>query len=220
MSECINIVTPVYNAQKTLRECIKSVLNQTAENWNLFLVDDGSTDGSGTICDEYANKDPRITVLHQTNRGCYEARETGIQRAIETQGGYIAFLDADDRLPENVIEIYTNYIKKYNADIICGRLKRVWKKIPINDRFIPECFQGKSPRVYKSEEFLSELSLSYFGVSNYPVSLCAKCFKTSLASEVKKMGISKNVTHFFGEDLIRTLPMSLNAKNILITKKR
>lgn len=219
MSERINIVTPVYNARKTLRECIESVLNQTVENWNLILVNDGSTDSSRTICDEYANRDRRITVLHQNNRGCYEARESGIQWVLETQGRYITFLDADDKLHENAIEIYTKYIQEYNADIICGRMKRAWKKITVNDRFVPECFQIESPKIYDHEEFLSELSLSFFGVSNYPVSLWAKCFKTSLFNDVSQKEISENTTHFFGEDLIRTLPLAINAKIILITNE-
>lgn len=219
MTDFVNIVTPVYNAQKTLIECIESVLKQTVNNWSLTLVDDGSTDSSGTICDEYAEKDRRITVLHQNNKGSYEARNTGIQHARKTQDGYITFLDADDRLPENAIEIYTKQIQEHNADIICGRTKRAWKKITIDDRFVPACYQIESPKTYDHDEFISKLSLSFFGISNYPVSLWGKCFKTSLFNELEEDDLAKNAVHFFGDDLKLCLPLSLNAKNILITNE-
>lgn len=91
----ISIIVPVYNTQSYLRNCIVSVLKQDYHNWELILVDDGSTDGSGQICDEYAEKDPRIRVIHKPNSGVSDTRNKGLDMA---KGEWIFFLDSDDEL--------------------------------------------------------------------------------------------------------------------------
>ena len=91
----ISVIVPVYNAEKYLRECLDSIVNQTYHNIEIILVDDGSTDASGAICDEYADKDIRIKVIHSANKGVTAARIN----AFETSSGdYITFVDADDFL--------------------------------------------------------------------------------------------------------------------------
>ena len=89
----VSIVIPVYNTSRFLEECIRSVLHQDFTDWHAILVDDGSTDGSGTICDQFAANDPRIEVLHQSNQGLSVARNNGLTRA---QGEFVLFLDSDD----------------------------------------------------------------------------------------------------------------------------
>lgn len=88
-----SIIIPVYNVELYLDECVKSVLNQSFQDYELFLIDDGSTDSSGAICDKWAERDARIKVIHQTNGGLSSARNTGIARV---SGTYIIFLDSDD----------------------------------------------------------------------------------------------------------------------------
>lgn len=101
--ELISVVIPVYNVEEYLRECIDSVLKQTYETFEIILVDDGSTDASGAICDEYAKKDARIQVIHQKNQGLSGARNTGCTSA---NGKYVYFLDSDDWiLPETLEEL-------------------------------------------------------------------------------------------------------------------
>ena len=96
----ISIITPVYNAEKFLEKTLISIQNQTFQNFEVLLVDDGSTDQSGQICDEWSRKDNRFKVIHQQNRGVVAARNAGIRAA---QGEFIAFLDADDLwLPEKL----------------------------------------------------------------------------------------------------------------------
>src|SRR5574344_1400247 len=89
----ISIIIPIYNAEKTISKCIDSVLHQTLSDWELILVDDGSNDKSGQLCDEYASIDKRIQSIHQTNGGPSKARNTGMNVA---KGKWITFIDADD----------------------------------------------------------------------------------------------------------------------------
>ena len=111
----VSVIIPVYNVEQYLEECIKSVLAQTYENWEMILVDDGSTDCSGNICDEYQKKDERIQVVHQQGGGASVARNTGVSKA---NGEYIYFLDSDDWiLPETLEELMT-CAKKEQAQIV------------------------------------------------------------------------------------------------------
>ena len=102
----ISVVVPVYNVRPWLRRCLDSVLAQTFTDWECILVDDGSTDGSGAVCDEYAARDPRFTVIHKENGGVSSARNAGLDAA---KGEYIQFLDSDDwidhRLMETAVEL-------------------------------------------------------------------------------------------------------------------
>ena len=89
----VSVIIPVYNVEKYLEECIDSVLNQTCQNIEIILVDDGSTDSSGQICDKYAENNKHICVIHQKNGGLSDARNAGFLRA---GGEYVYFLDSDD----------------------------------------------------------------------------------------------------------------------------
>src|SRR5690606_27273688 len=94
----VSVIIPVYNAEKYLRECIDSVLAQTFDDFELLLINDGSTDGSGKICDEYAQKDARVKVFHKENGGVSSARNLGLDNA---KGEWITFIDSDDWIGEN-----------------------------------------------------------------------------------------------------------------------
>ncbi len=110
----ISVIIPVYNVENDIRFCLDSVLNQTYKNLQIILVDDGSTDSSGDICDEYKNKDSRIQVIHKQNGGLSDARNKGLEIA---DGDYIAFLDSDDYIYKTFYEELYNLITKYDADI-------------------------------------------------------------------------------------------------------
>ncbi len=111
----ISVIIPVYNVEEYLRECIDSVLNQTYQNFEIILVDDGSTDSSGTICDEYVDKDDRVSVVHQKNAGPSKTRNTGLENAT---GKYIYFLDSDDYIEKNTLELLINTAESNDADIV------------------------------------------------------------------------------------------------------
>ncbi|WP_455581611.1 glycosyltransferase family 2 protein [Dysosmobacter sp.] len=110
----ISVIVPVYNTEKYLRRCIDSILNQTYEALEVILVDDGSTDGSGAVCDEYAEKDARVRVIHQKNGGISAARNAGIDAA---SGQYIAFIDSDDYLFPTMYGKLFESLQKTKADI-------------------------------------------------------------------------------------------------------
>ncbi len=114
----VSVIIPVYNVRPYLDEAIESVLHQTYTNLEIILVDDGSADGSGEICDQYAKRDPRIIIVHQNNRGLSAARNTGLDRAT---GDIVSFLDPDDAFCPDMIQILLKKMKEEKADIVsCG----------------------------------------------------------------------------------------------------
>ena len=121
-----SIVIPVYNVAPYLRECVDSVLAQNSTDYEIILVDDGSTDNSPAICDEYAEKYSQIKVIHKANGGLSDARNFGIKKA---QGDYLMFLDSDDFWNrENVLLDLHNIIKENNPDLIIHELSSFYKK--------------------------------------------------------------------------------------------
>lgn len=121
----ISIIIPIFNAEAYLKQCIQSVIGQTYNDWELLLVNDGSTDSSGTICDEYAICDNRIRAIHKENTGVSDTRNVGLDLA---QGEFIIFLDADDYWYANTALgtlVYT--ADEYNLDIVRGEYKAVDK---------------------------------------------------------------------------------------------
>ena len=109
-NDLISIIIPVYKVEKYLEKCIESVLKQTYTNLQIILVDDGSPDNCGKICDEYAKKDSRIEVIHKANGGLSDARNVGISKA---KGRYIGFVDSDDYIKED-IRNKENGIREYS----------------------------------------------------------------------------------------------------------
>ena len=110
-----SILVPVYQVEPYIEECIQSVLNQTYKNWELILVDDGSKDKGGVICDRYAEQYENIHVYHKENRGLIHTRRYGIERA---RGDYYVFLDSDDTLKPNALEVIHTTIQEQNCDCV------------------------------------------------------------------------------------------------------
>ena len=116
MNDLISIIVPVFNVEQYLERCITSIMNQTYHNIEIIMVDDGSTDQSGLICDKYVDIDPRIQVIHQKNLGPSEARNVAISKSI---GRCIAFVDADDYVENDYIQYLYELMIRNAADIAC-----------------------------------------------------------------------------------------------------
>ena len=117
----VSIIVPVYNVERYLHNCIESILNQTYKDFKLFLINDGSKDNSGHICDEYKEKDSRITVIHQSNQGQSAARNAGINQA-ETE--WILFVDSDDLIHPQMLEYLVRAVDETKVNMsVCGRLQ-------------------------------------------------------------------------------------------------
>lgn len=114
----ISVVIPVYNAEKYIGQCIDSILNQSFRDFEVLLVNDGSRDSSGKICDQYAQQDNRIKVIHQVNGGVTSARRVGVSKSISE---WICFVDADDSLPQTALDDFWKEASTGKFNIICGR---------------------------------------------------------------------------------------------------
>ena len=124
----VSIIVPVYNVEKYLERCLDSLINQTLKDIEIILVDDGSTDDSGNICDKYAKKDKRIKVIHKENGGLSDARNIGLSIA---NGRYLQFVDSDDFIHKQMIEILYNTIINNNADISICDFDKVYENTKI-----------------------------------------------------------------------------------------
>ena len=114
----VSVIVPVYNVRRYLNTCIKSLIGQTFRDIEIILVDDGSTDGSSEICDEWAIKDVRIKVIHQKNQGVSVARNNGLAKAV---GDWVSFVDGDDYVVENMIaELLEETNKSERIDLVIG----------------------------------------------------------------------------------------------------
>lgn len=136
------VVIPVYNAQSYLSECIESALAQTYRNFEIILVDDGSSDESGSICDRYASAYGRIAVYHTENKGQIHAREYAVSHA---HGDYFVFLDADDRLRNNALETIAATIRKYQCDCVVFQYVRLHngETFPVSHRETEQVLYNK-----------------------------------------------------------------------------
>lgn len=127
----ISVIVPVYNVEKYIERCIESILGQTFTDFELIIVNDGSTDKSGEICDRYSNNDPRIRIIHKENGGQSEARNQGLDYSI---GNYICFVDGDDFIEPNHLSVLFELIKKYDANIAVGGIYNCYENYRV-----PQC---------------------------------------------------------------------------------
>lgn len=119
-SPLLSVIIPVYNVEKYIGRCLDSIITQTFTNWECIIIDDGSPDKSGLICDNYAKQDTRIQVIHKKNHGVGSARNDGILKA---KGRYLTFIDSDDIINPETFENYIKYIEK--SDWVIIGLKKV-----------------------------------------------------------------------------------------------
>lgn len=148
MDKKISVIVPIYNVEKYLRQCIDSIINQTYKNLEIILVNDGSPDNCGAICDEYSSKDERIKVIHKKNGGLSDARNVGLEIA---SGDFISFVDSDDWIDIDTYEIMMNNIIKYNANIAVSNINYVY-----DEKSKPK-YDEENIHIFNREEAMNEL---------------------------------------------------------------
>lgn len=165
MEPTISIIIPVYNSEKYLAKCIDSVLTQTYPNYEVILVDDGSTDKSGKICDEYASRFDRIKVLHQENCGVAAARNNGVKKSV---GELIAFVDSDDIVVAEYLSYMYDLMKKYEADMAVSGIKVIDEMDTI-----PQSKNEEQEECLSSENALIKCCYGY----DICAGMCAKLYR-------------------------------------------
>lgn len=193
----ISIVIPIYNAEKYLRECLDSAVNQTMRDIEIILVDDGSTDTSGTICDEYAERDCRIRVIHKANGGVCDARNVGMY-SVDTE--YFTFLESDDWLPIDACQKMLQKSRDNTIDFVIGTYYKVATngisiKKPLDDKLV----------TFDEEEIKNNLLSYILGLTGErlkkPSTIdtfltdTAKLYKTNIVKENNLTWISRKVIY-------------------------
>lgn len=209
----ISIIVPVYNVEKLLPRCIESIINQTKKSLEIILVNDGATDGSGMVCNEYAKKDERIRVVHKRNGGLTSAWKAGITAA---SGRYIGFVDSDDWIDEDMYKRMWESACKYNSDIVvCGLV------FDYEDTTIPKRNEiSNFKKEYYNRKDLEELfpilinDGRFFGRSLQPARV-TKLYRKELVDNNMVL-CKEEVT--VGEDMQLTLPAMLEAKSMSVVK--
>lgn len=208
----ISVIVPIYNIALNLPQCLDSIINQSYLNLEIILVDDGSTDGSSKICDDYALCDKRIKVIHKKNEGLVRARKTGISAS---SGDIIAYVDGDDWIEPDMMEILYNTMESQDVDIVmCGRYedtgdtyRRVYHGIPSGRYDKDSMIKNVYPNMIVNQDFFE------WGI--FP-GVWDKLFKR-VSLEKYQMEVDDRLT--MGEDAACVYPALLNAQSIYVLHK-
>lgn len=170
----ISIVVPVYNTEKYLSQCVDSLINQSIDNIEIILVNDGSTDSSGKICDDYMKQDNRIKVIHKANGGLSSARNAGLKIA---SGSYVGFVDSDDLVDREMFAELITLVNTYNTDIAVGNIRKFNE-----DGIIDNYYKGNKKIIkFNTKEALSELPVNNI----ITFSACNKIFSRTLFETIR-----------------------------------
>lgn len=196
MNPLISIIVPVYNVEEYLPKCLDSIINQTYKNLEIIVVNDGSTDNSGKICDEYGERDYRIMVIHKANRGVSSSRNIGIKNA---SGEYILFVDSDDEIEKDYVNVMARAVTNSDCDLVISNITDIFNKtekkriintenlsgIFKNDYFIlMELLRGPVVKLYKMKiidkfdiKFCESMKISEDQVFNFQYYSKIKSYK-------------------------------------------
>lgn len=205
------ILVPVYKVEKYIKECIESVLNQTNQNFRLILVDDGSPDAAGQICDEFAHKDMRLHVIHQKNMGLVAARDTAInyiQASCCLDNAYVIFLDSDDTLKVNALERIADIIRQENCDMVIYGMDRV------SDGHIVSPFDKGTMKSHL-EKNKRDFYKKVFFKQDYNA-LCRKAVRATL---LPQKSYEKYYKISYGEDLLRSLNLYKSVSTVFFLQE-
>lgn len=205
----ISIIVPIYNVERYIRQCIDSICRQTYQDLEIILVDDGSTDECGHICEEYRDKDPRIIVIHKDNGGLVSARKAGIRAA---SGQYIAYVDGDDWIEPDMYRCMYQKMTEQNVDVVmCGRYEDTGESCKQVFQGIPE---GKYDQSALLEEVYPRMIINgdFFTWGMFP-GVWDKLFRREC---VERFQLAVDERIVMGEDAACTYPCLLNIKSAYV----
>lgn len=206
----ISIIVPIYKIEKYLKTCIESILEQTHKNFELILVDDGSPDNCGSICDEYAKQDDRIVVIHKENGGLVSARKVGLQRATAE---YVTYVDGDDWVSPNTYEKMMEVVEETEADIVTAGFVEEFES------FSREYRDLMSTGFYNKEKLEKVLYCSMLydenaGEFGIRPNVWSKIFRKEVLFDCQ-MAVDDKIN--YGEDMACTYPAFLKAESVYVT---
>lgn len=208
----LSVIVPVYNTENYIEQCLDSLMNQTYKDFELIIIDDGSEDRSGEICDKYALKYKNINVTHKENEGLIAARIEGINKAV---GQYIAFVDSDDWVDEDFIEFLITNMESKQADIVVTGIIREEKTK--SETVINKISSGTYERQDLEKQIFPKMlyfqGFYEFGILPY---MCVKIFKKEILINCYK-GIDTDI--YWGEDVIIVYPYLLQANKAVICEE-
>ena len=206
----VSVVVPIYNAERKIDKCIKSILNQTFKDFELILVNDGSKDNSLNICEKYQKQDKRIIVIDKKNEGCIATRRRGVEAS---NSEYIMFVDADDWIDKHMIKHMYEEIINHKVDIVvCNSYRVLGSGNLIKNK--NNSWYFKEGKVYDKEEIKRDIASAFLHGHPFPANLWGKLYKKEL---LLSSGKYLNRIHFLGEDLFYNLEMLLKANKIKIS---
>lgn len=205
----ISVIVPVYNKEEYIGQCIDSILGQTYRKLELVLVDDGSTDGSGEICDAYGEKDERVRVFHQKNGGSTAAALKGME---EAEGEYYTFIDGDDYVSGEMLEKMAAHLAGRKGEIVCCNyvLEKQKETVPV--------IQPLKPGVYEGEKLEREVKALLLGNENrkIPMSRCMKLCERSVFEGNEEY---YDTEIRMGDDFNLMFPALLNSSRIVVMEQ-
>lgn len=210
----ISVVVTVYNVEQYIGQCLESIINQTYDSLQIVVVDDGSTDRSGEICDDYAKIDSRIEVIHQENQGVMKALYAGIQKSSQE---YITFIDGDDWIHTDTYKELGKYLDK-EVDLVSFGAFRWYS----ND-YCKQTYDRYPEGIYELQDIEQNIypTMLWNFYTNKPfdldASICLKVFKRKLLKEIIEQ--AKNLSIYYGQDVAILYPLILKIKKIRIVHK-
>jgi len=201
-----SVLIPVYNVERYLKECVDSVLNQSYPAYEIILIDDGSTDGSGRICEEYTQRDGRIKVYHQENQGLLMARRSAVKKA---KGDYYIFLDSDDYWDNDLLQTVNKTIEETGCDIVIFKFRKLFKNRSLEQAAV---FEDGSVFDSQNKEKLFKKIIGSSALNNF---VC-KAVRRSIPDNTDYITYC-TIKHC--EDLIQSLPLLYGAEKIIYIDK-
>ena len=213
-----SIIVPVYNVEKFLSQCVESLVGQSYKNIEIILVDDGSTDESKNICDEWTKRDSRIIVCHKKNEGLGMARNTGMQKA---NGDYICFVDSDDYIDEKLMEDLYTAVRLYNSDLYAYGYEKVSFEGKILSQYIPvsdfDYFEGQDVMEKFLPELLCENPKAKQGNKGVLMSACCMAFSKKLIEKSNFQFVSER--NIISEDVYSLMKLMPNVNCVKMLHK-